>query len=383
MTTRLRCAVVGAGAWGLPTATELARRGHDVTLIDRYGVGNPLSSSPGPSRLWRLTHPDAVRVRLAQRSVTAWERLSQDSGETVFLRRGLLWRDDESLPAVVEALSEVGVEHTVVDGPDVDRYFPGLRPDGRGAVWQQDAGPVLASVALSAQERLFASAGGRLEIGPVVRHVEPTASGVRVHADTGTRWDADVAVLAAGPGAEPLLTGLGVDLPLRPHLEQVVHFGDPSRPNAYEDFPCLYDGPVGEAPGVYAMPTPGWGYKIGMDRPLRDWSEDDHDRTPDADLVAALTDRVQRDLTDIEPHALDAQVCSWTDSPDGRFVIDVLPGGVVVACGDSGEGFKFSALMGLVLADLAEGRAADADVETFGLSRFAAGQAAATHVLGR
>ena len=44
---------------------------------------------------------------------------------------------------------------------------------------------------------------------------------------------------------------------------------------------------------------------------------------------------------------------------------------MVLACGDSGEGFKFSALMGLLLADLAEGRAPDADVASFSLARFA------------
>ena len=60
-------------------------------------------------------------------------------------------------------------------------------------------------------------------------------------------------------------------------------------------------------------------------------------------------------------------------SPDGRFIVDTLPGGIVLACGDSGEGFKFSALMGLVLADLAEGGEPDDDVATFGLARFALG----------
>jgi glycine/D-amino acid oxidase-like deaminating enzyme len=101
----MRCVVVGAGAWGLPAAAELARRGHDVTLIDRYGVGNSQSSSSGPTRLWRLTHPDAVRVRLALRSVEAMDRLASLAGGPVYLRRGLLWRDDVSLDAVASALS--------------------------------------------------------------------------------------------------------------------------------------------------------------------------------------------------------------------------------------------------------------------------------------
>jgi glycine/D-amino acid oxidase-like deaminating enzyme len=82
---------------------------------------------------------------------------------------------------------------------------------------------------------------------------------------------------------------------------------------------------------------------------------------------------------------LDAQVCTWTDSPDGRFVLDTLPGGIVVACGDSGEGFKFSALMGIVLADLAEGVRPDPDVASFSAARFADQDltGGTEHVLGR
>src|SRR3954452_5338256 len=127
----MRCVVVGAGAWGLPAAAELAGRGHDVVLVDRHGIANRLSSSPGPTRLWRLTHPDAVRVRLAQRAVEAMERLASRSGRTVHLRRGLVWRDDVSLDAVQPALTEVGVVHEVVAPEEVSSVFPGLHPDGR------------------------------------------------------------------------------------------------------------------------------------------------------------------------------------------------------------------------------------------------------------
>jgi sarcosine oxidase len=379
----MHCVVVGAGAWGLPAATELATRGHNVVLIDRYGVANRLSSSPGPTRLWRLTHPDSVRVRLAQRSVEAMQRLASRAGATVFLRRGLLWRDDVSLPAVIRALSGEAVKHDHVSAADVGRYFPGLRADSRDAVWQGDAGPVLAAAAMSAQAALFESASGVTEFGRVVRNIEPTANGVRVRCDDRRDFMADAVVLAPGTGAGALLSGLGVDLPLRPRLEQVVHFGDRANPNAADDLPCLFDGPANGEPGMYAMPTPGKGYKVGLDRPLRDLVVGDVDRTPDAELVAASTERVRRDLTAISPNALDAQVCSWTDSPDGRFLIDTLPGGIVFAGGDCGEGFKFSALMGLVLADLAEGRTPDADVATFGLARFANGVTFAPHVLGR
>jgi len=379
----MRCVVVGAGAWGLPAAAELAARGHEVTLVDRFGVANPLSSSPGPTRLWRLTHPDAVRVRLARRSVEAMERLASRSRTTVFLRRGLLWRDDVSLPAVVEALEAEGVPHEVVPADEVARVVPGLVPDGRDAVWQDEAGPVLAAASMSAQAGLFEAAGGTLRVGGTVVAVETRPAGPRVSLDDGATLDADVVVLAPGPGAGDLLRGLGVDLPLRPHLEQVVHLGTRADPHAHDDHPCFFDGPRGEEPGLYSMPTPGVGFKVGLDRPLRDWTLSDRDRTPDAALTAYTAQRVARTLTAVGREVIDAQVCCWTDSPDGRFVIDALPGGVVLACGDSGEGFKFSALMGLVLADLAEGRTPDADVASFGLARFTAGMPSGRHVLGR
>jgi sarcosine oxidase len=149
--------------------------------------------------------------------------------------------------------------------------------------------------------------------------------------------------------------------------------------------PCLYDGPVGDEPGMYAMPTPGRGYKLGMDAPLRAWRDDDHDRVPVPEVSATISARVVRNFVDLDPTVLDAQVCSWTESPDGRFVIDrVADGRVVLAAGDSGEGFKFSALLGLVLADLAEGRPLDPDIAPFGLHRFAAdGTLHGHHVLGR
>jgi sarcosine oxidase len=371
----MRVVVVGAGAWGLPAAAELARRGHRVTLLDRFGPANDLSSSPGPTRLWRLTHPDAVRVRLARRSVEAMERLERLTGTTVHLRRGLLWRDGEGLADVEAALAGEGVPHEVVDADDVARLMPGLRPDGRAAVWCDVAGPVLAAASMRAQRGLFEAAGGTLE-RVRVRGVQPVAGGVRIDLEDGATRSADVAVLAPGPGARGLLDGLGVPLALSPRLEQVVHFGDPAEPGATDGYPCLVDRPHladdgSEVPNLYAMPTPGRGYKVGIDRPLRELVEGDVDRTPSESTTAEITGIVRRDLTGVRPQPLDAQVCSWTESPDRRFVLDTLPGGVVLACGDSGEGFKFSALMGLVLADLAEGRASDADVAAFSLARFA------------
>jgi sarcosine oxidase len=381
----MKCVVVGAGAWGLPAAAELSRRGHAVTLVDRYGPSNALSSSVGPTRLWRLADPDPARVRLARRGLDAMRRLADRAGTPAFLTCGLLWRDDVSLSALLATLAAQDVDHTEVAAGDVDRFFPGLRPDGRHAVWQPVAGVVLAEAALRDQLGLFEKHTGATIFGREVAEVDAGACGVRITFTDGGTLDADVVVLAAGPGAATLLDRLGVQLDLHPYLEQVVHFGDPADPWALDGLPGLFDGPTAERPGIYAMPTPGVGYKVGLDTPLRDYRRLDDDRTPDPARTATIRERVRTDLRAVSPTVVDEQVCVWTDSPDGSFVIDRLPGGIVFACGDSGEGFKYSALMGEVLADLAEGQPPDADVAALSLARFAGGmpERSGPHVLGR
>jgi glycine/D-amino acid oxidase-like deaminating enzyme len=381
----LDCVVIGAGAWGLPAAAELARRRHRVTLIDRYGPLNALSSSSGPTRLWRLADPDPARVRLAQRGLEAMHRLSARAGSAVFLMRGLLWRDDESLPALTSTMRQAGVAHVEVAAADVARFFPGLRSDGRDAVWQPEAGVVLAEASLRAQLRLFEAGAATTMVAAEVTAVHTAADGVRVDLADGGVLRFDAAVLAAGPGSGPLLDTLAVDVALHPYLEQVVHFGDPARRSATDRYPCLFDGPRGDRPGIYAMPSPGMGFKVGLDTPLRDHRAEDRERTPDAARTALIRTRVRDDLRSVVPTVLDEQICVWTDSPDGRFIVDRLGDRIVYACGDAGEGFKFSALMGEVLADLVEGRTPDDDIAALAPSRFAGGIASqrGPHVLGR
>lgn len=368
--------VIGAGAWGLPAAAELAERGHRVTLVDRYGPMNALSSSHGPTRIWRLADPDPGKAAMTRQSVAAMERLSSIAGEAVFLRRGIVWRDRDDGPhgldAFTQTLAAEGIAFERLDAARVGERFPGLVPDDRGALWSPDAGPVLADVSLRAQLRRFHRAGGTLRLGEVTGiPSDATSSGARrVHLADGESLAADVVVVAAGPGSSPLLEMLGHPVPLRPQLVQVVHVADPGRPT--DDLPDLVDAPTAEWPMMFAMTTPGVGYKLGFEQAVRDAVAGDDDRTPDAARTASLARYARRVLGMTDARVVDAQVCTWTESPDSRFVIDTPEPGLVIACGDSGEGFKFSALMGLVLADLAEGSAPPIDLAPFRLDRFEA-----------
>ena len=50
------------------------------------------------------------------------------------------------------------------------------------------------------------------------------------------------------------------------------------------------------------------------------------------------------------------KICMYTNTPDEHFIVDFLPGfdqDVAVAVGFSGHGFKFSSVVGEIMADLA------------------------------
>jgi glycine/D-amino acid oxidase-like deaminating enzyme len=65
-------------------------------------------------------------------------------------------------------------------------------------------------------------------------------------------------------------------------------------------------------------------------------------------------------------------ICLYTNSPDGNFVIDKHPehDNVVFACGFSGHGFKFAPVIGEALADLALSGSTQLRIGFLGLARF-------------
>jgi sarcosine oxidase len=69
---------------------------------------------------------------------------------------------------------------------------------------------------------------------------------------------------------------------------------------------------------------------------------------------------------------LAAKTCIYTMTPDGDFVLDLVPGApqIVVASPCSGHGFKFAPVIGEILADLATRGTTRHDISRFRLSRF-------------
>jgi sarcosine oxidase len=94
----------------------------------------------------------------------------------------------------------------------------------------------------------------------------------------------------------------------------------------------------------------------------------------DDDLQPLRTFAAER-LRGVEPTAVRAITCLYTNTPDEHFVVDHLPQSpavtVVSAC--SGHGFKFAPAIGEIAAGLALDSATPHDISRFALRRFGRG----------
>ncbi len=99
---------------------------------------------------------------------------------------------------------------------------------------------------------------------------------------------------------------------------------------------------------------------------------DDPDRSTRPDDEAALRSFAERYFPDGAGPKIMLKACMFTNSPDEHFLIDRLPDApqVSVAAGFSGHGYKFSSVVGEIMADLAMRGETEHDIGLFRLDRF-------------
>src|SRR6476469_2145482 len=116
----MKIVVIGLGVIGLSSAAELARRGHQVTGVERYDIGHPLGSSTGASRSIRSAYALPEYVRLSVRAIDAWHELERAEGRTVLHLTGQI---DLGAANVLDpmrvAMQAGGVPYEDVDGEGI------------------------------------------------------------------------------------------------------------------------------------------------------------------------------------------------------------------------------------------------------------------------
>jgi sarcosine oxidase len=370
----MRVVVVGLGAAGCAAAASLADAGHEVVGLDRHGVPNPVGSSHGRSRIFRLAYHEGARyLPLLRRSLAAWRRLddARERPGALFRQTGSLALgppDGETLAGARETCRRHDLPHEVLTGPAASDRFPAWSLDDEWrALFQPDGGLLDPERCLTALAAAALDAGATLRAPVAVEAVRETGGGVRV--ETGERrHDADAAVVAAGPWTGRLVPALADLLTVERHVHARVRTPDPSfvAPDRFPVF--VADTPDGQH--FYGLPAhrvPG--VKVGATDADEPGVDPDSLARPAPGEEAPVTRFVDERLGGGTPLA--ASSCPLTQTPDGDYLVDHAPDAdrVVVAAGLSGHGFKTAPAVGDLAAALAVGAEPPVDPAPFALAR--------------
>lgn len=356
--------VVGAGIAGLSAARDLAARGRDVLLLERFRVGHGNGSSGGPTRIFRLAYDHPRYVRMARLALERWRALESAAGEPVVVTTGGLDLGPHAR-LCEDAMRSVGESFSRPTAAAIRERWPALLvEDGEDALVHEEAGVCLADAAIAATARVARAAGVRIEEETVVERIRIRGDRASVVA-AGAELTAPVCVVAAGAWAAGLLADLDIRLPVSVTQEQVTFFALRT-PAA---MPTLIEWPAGGVDGPYAMPDPRipGSFKAALHHAGPVVTPDTRTFEPDPERIRRIQAFAARRFADHEPTGV-TDTCLYTSTSDQDFVLD-RRGPIVVASPCSGHGFKFGPLLGELIADLATGDDPTVPLVDFGLDR--------------
>lgn len=353
MSERVRDVIVaGLGAHGSAAAYHLAKRGQDMLGFDRFIRGHTLASFGGLSRIIRLSyyeHPDYVP--LLQRAWELWRELERDSGETLLTQTGGLYMGPEHGELVAGSLASARMHdlaHEQLDNAELRRRFPVFEIDRDWVgVLDAQAGWLAPERSVETHLRQAEQHGATLRFAEPVERWERDGESVRVTSAQGT-YRARRLVITAGAWLPRLVPQLA------PHLwveRNVLFWFEPrgeltafAKLPVYiaEDTDRLYYGfPYDPASGLKVAGL-HFGDRVDPDTVEREPSATDEER---------VRTWLRRRMPLANGERRRAQVCMYTNSPDGHFIID-RDGPVTYASACSGHGFKFASAIGELLADM-------------------------------
>jgi sarcosine oxidase len=368
--------VIGLGGMGTAACLALARRGVRVLGLEQHGPGHDLGSSHGHSRIIRTAyyeHP--AYVPLVRSAFQGWYALEQMTGQHLLTEVPCLSLgppDGELIAGVRRSAADHHLPIESLSADELARRYPPFRlpTDSLLGVLEHSAGVLAVDDCVRAQAQAACQLGAVLHYHTPVQSWEARGDHVVVHTAQGP-LHAQRLVITAGPWSRSVLQGL--DVPLTVLRQVVFWFGTRDdtlfRRDRFPVFIC--ETPEGHFYGLPALDPAGlkaarhYGAAEVLSPDAVDYRVGPEDEQPVRSFLRGW-------IPDGEGPVRRSSVCIYTLTPDRHFIIDRLSEqpAVVVAAGFSGHGFKFSPVVGTILADLALDGRTSHPIDLFRLGRF-------------
>lgn len=366
--------VLGLGGMGSAAASHLARRGARVLGLEQHALGHDRGASHGESRLIRRAYFESPRyVPLLERAYELWDELAARTGMALLHRTGLALCAERAsgegggeggrsaggpFGRALATARAAGIPVEELSAAEAVARWPALNlPLHFSCLYEPGAGFLEVERCVLAHAEDARRHGAVLRQEEAVRSWRSDGTTVWVETDKGS-YQARQLVIAAGPWSSLLLEELA--LPLRVHRVVQLWFAADDAMAMESGMPCFaFDVGGRFFYGFPRLPRGGApAAKICEHAPgtlidVQHLAEVDRQLHPED--VSAVADTIRAYLPAVDAQPVHHKVCLYTMTPDEDFVVDRHPhhANVQLAAGFSGHGFKFSSVIGEILADLA------------------------------
>jgi sarcosine oxidase len=349
--------VLGLGSLGSAALYRIARRGGEVLGLEQYPIGHDKGSSQDHSRIIRLSYHTPGYVELARQAYKAWAEVEAEAGEQLIFKTGGLdlWPAEPAFPMsdYTESMAACGVGFERLSAGEIMHRWPQFRlNDDVTGIFQAEGGIATPNLSNAAHRRLATAYGAITRDNAPVESVRAVDNELELLAG-GERYRCRHLVVAAGAWSNQVLTHFGRRIHLTITQEQVTYY----RPVNVEEFmPERF--PVWiwmDEPSFYGFPIFGEsGPKAAQDVGGERVTAETRTFEPNPAALARLERFLGQVLPGMRGPHLYTKTCLYDLPPDRNFVLGILPDhpNVSLAIG-AGHSFKFAALIGKILSDLA------------------------------
>ena len=371
--------IVGAGGIGSAAAYYLAKERQRVLLLEQFELDHQQGSSYGYSRVIRYAYDHPLYIQLMRAAYPLWFALEKEAGEPLYIKTGELdfgLPKTASLQQLAASMEGAKLPYEWLSSSEIKSRFSQfqLREEMAG-LYQPDTGILKASKCVLAHASLAQKLGAIIREKTAVNQIEVRNSSLVVRTSDETYYAPKI-ILAVGSWAKHFLAKQGLDLPLKIMPCQLGFF-EPDKPqnfvpgkfpiflahitDNYGEFP--YGIPSCDHSGVKFSTFYGWETVNTIDEVEGAISED---------WAEKFRQFLRQYLPSANGKLMATRRCLYTMTPDKHFIIDRHPQqpNILIAAGFSGHGFKFTTLVGKILADLGIKGETEHDISLFKLSRF-------------
>ncbi len=379
--------VVGLGAVGSFTIFQLSKSNKKILGLDQYSPPHTLGSSHGETRITRQAIGEgASYIPIVLRSNEIWAELEKLAGANLYKPcGGLIYGSLDSkvinhgcsdfMNNTISLAKEFNIEHKLFNSRELKDNFPQFEfsPEEIG-YYEPKAGYLIPEKCIQIQLELAKQNGSVILPNTPIKSFE-TKNGLVILETDNEEFYAEQVIICSGNWMSSLLKMQTANI--FQVTRQILYWFEGKLPinNYYEDKMPIFikignqleDSFYG-FPAVQGM-TPG--IKLATEQSISSKTPEEVDLVVSADEINKFYESFNKSIK-IKNNCIKSHVCCYTTTPDSGFVIDYLPNQpqVLIASCCSGHGFKHSAAIGEILAEISLLGKSKISIKDFSLSRF-------------